>query len=460
MKIAYIGGGSKHWARVMMMDWALTDGLDGELALYDINHQRAEANAELGAAIFANAEAKSTVQVRAYHDRDAALAGADIVFVSILPGPMPCFANDLDIPLRYGVVQTVGDTIGPGGLSRCLRTVPIFTDLAHSIAEHCPNAWVINYTNPMTVATQALTAVEPSLKTIGCCHEVFGTRGWIAMMAGEHSGIPVTHRNDLEIEVIGLNHCTFFPWARYHGEDAFPAVAAWVEKQGDYFRDRTEDALAREAKGRFGSCDGLIQLDFWRRFGVIGAAGDRHLVEFMPWYTESVDELRRWGVSVTGSAQRMSGWQPDNMPFSPKHPDTLKRSGEEGIDLVRALVGDGDLVTNVNVPNRGQIPWLPEGHVVETMASVTADRVTPHTTGAFPLALQTQLQGIATCQALTLEASQTCDRDLALQALLADPMCRLATDQAAAMLDDLIEANADYLPDAWGSTSTSVAVSV
>ena len=124
---------------------------------------------------------------------------------------MTCFANDLDIPAKYDVTQTVGDTVGPGGLSRCLRTVPIFADMARSIAEICPDAWVINYTNPMTVATQTFTRIAPELKTIGCCHEVFGTRGWIAMMAAEYTGIPVTHRNDLEIEVIGLNHFTFFP---------------------------------------------------------------------------------------------------------------------------------------------------------------------------------------------------------------------------------------------------------
>jgi alpha-galactosidase len=433
----------------MMQDLALYEGLSGELALYDINHQRAAANAELGEHIFGLSGAVAPFTVKAYEDRSEALAGADFVFISILPGPMTCFGNDLDIPAKYGVVQTVGDTIGPGGLSRCLRTVPIFVDIAHAIAEHCPDAWVINYTNPMTVATQALTAVVPDLKTIGCCHEVFGTRGWVAMMAGQYFDMPVNGRNDLEIEVIGLNHFTFFPWARFQGKDAFPAVQAWIDKQGDFFGDHTEQALAREAKGRFGSCDGLIQLDFLRQFGVIGAAGDRHLVEFVPWYAKDEATLQRWGVSLTTSKHRLANWKPDNVEFVPSRPEELKKSNEEGIDLVGALCGLTSFATNVNVPNRGQISWLPEGHVVETMGQVSQDRVTPNTTGAFPLALQTRVQTIATVQQLTLDASLTCDRELALQALLADPLCSLPTDQAAAMLDELIEANREHLPEAW-----------
>ncbi|TVR13544.1 MAG: alpha-galactosidase [Planctomycetota bacterium] len=448
--IAYIGGGSKHWAPVMMQDLALTPDLGGELRLYDLDLPRAQHNQAMGEGIFAHADAVSHFRVRTCETLAEALRDADIVFISILPGPMQCFANDLDIPLRYGIVQTVGDTTGPGGLSRSLRTVPIYTAFARAIAEHCPQAWVINYTNPMTVATQALTREVPELKVIGCCHEVFACRSFIGMMAAKYYDIPIKHRNEVAVNLVGLNHFTFFAGATYHGHDVWPAIAAWIEQQsndqGDYWRDRTQDALAREAKGRYGSCDGLIQLDFWRRFGVFGAAGDRHLVEFVPWYIGSVERLRRWGVSVTGSAQRLDNWVPDNVDTLPEIPERLKRSKEEGIDLLECLVGNKAMVTNVNVPNRGQIPWLPQHHVVETMAQVERDRVIPHVVADFPLALQTHLRRIADTQALTLEAARSCDRDGALAALLADPLCHLDTDQALAMLDELIAANAPWLP--------------
>jgi len=460
IRIAYIGGGSRHWAPVMMQDLALTTGLDGEVVLYDIDAARARANVVLGEGIFQHPEAVCRFRVRTEERLADALRGADLVFISILPGPMECFANDLDIPLRHGLVQTVGDTVGPGGLSRCLRTVPIFTGFARAIAEHCPKAWVVNYTNPMTVATQALTAEAPNLKTIGCCHEVFSCRAWIGSMAAEHTGIPMKHRNEIDIDLVGLNHFTFFPRATYHGHDVWPAIAAWIAKQGDFFRDRTADALAREAKGRYGSCDGLIQLDFWRRFGVFGAAGDRHLVEFVPWYCRSIESLRRWGVSVTGAAQRLGGYRPENIEVVEEAPEHLKRSSEEGIDLVECLVGNRSMVTNVNVPNLGQIPWLPLGHVVETQALVDRDRITPHVTGYFPMALQTHLRRIADIQAMTLQAARTCDRDLALHALLADPLCTLDTDQADRLLTELISANQAWLPTGWRRTGNPSTQSV
>lgn len=449
IRIAYIGGGSRHWAPVLMQDLGLAEGLGGEVVLHDLVHARAERNAALGAAIFAHREARSRFTVRAEADLDAALTGADVVVISILPGPMTCFAHDLDIPLRHGVVQTVGDTVGPGGLSRCLRTVPVFTGFARAIARVCPDAWVINYTNPMTVATQALVAECPHLKVVGCCHEVFGTRSWIAGMVAAHRGLDRLHRNDLEVEVVGLNHFTFFTRARFQGEDARPAIAAWLAAQGDFFRDRTADALAREAQGRFGSCDGLVQLDVLRRFGVIGAAGDRHLVEFVPWYCTSVERLRRWGVSVTGSAQRLAGWTPDNVETVPAAPEHLKASKEEGVRLIEALTAGRGFTTNVNVPNCGQIPWLPEGHVVETLAEVGRDRICPLTTGPFPDGLKVHVQAVAAQQALTLAAARTCDHDLAVQALLADPLCRLAPDAAVRLLDELVEANRPHLPEGW-----------
>jgi alpha-galactosidase len=451
IKIAYIGGGSKHWARTIMQDLAASQHLCGELALYDINQASADANGVLGQQIFSLPEAVADFRVTTSSDRATVLKNADFVFVSILPGPMPCFANDLDIPAEYGITQTVGDTVGPGGLSRCMRSVPMFIDIAHAVAEHAPQAWVINYTNPMTVLTQIMQQVEPDLRVIGCCHEVFGTRGWIGMMAAEYFDIPISHRNDLEIEVVGLNHFTFFNHARYHGHEVAPAIQAWIDGQSGFWSDRTKDALAREDKGRFGSCDGLIQLDFWRQFGVIGAAGDRHLVEFVPWYAKNHDRLRRWGVSVTGSEQRLRGWQPDNVAHTPPEVTQLKRSNEEAVDLVEALAGVKDMVTNINITNQGQISWLPKGHVVETLASVSYDRIVPHTTGAFPDALKIQLQHIAGMQDLTLQAATKGDRELALQALLMDPLCDIETDQAREMLDKLLDANNTLLPAAWQS---------
>ncbi|MFW5751154.1 MAG: alpha-galactosidase [Planctomycetota bacterium] len=456
IQIAYIGGGSTSWARTLMSDLALTPELGGEIRLYDIDYARAVANQDRAPEIFDHAESKTSFTVRAVRSVAEALRGADYVIMSILPGPMQMFANDLDIPLRYGIVQTVGDTTGPGGISRSLRSVPIFADYARQVMEHSPDAWVINYTNPMTLCTQAMFAAAPGIKAIGCCHEVFGTRGWVASMVARERGIDSLHRREIDIDLIGLNHFTFFTRASYRGEDVFPIVRAFMERDG-YFRDRTADALERNRIGRFGSCDGLIQLDFLRRFGVIGAAGDRHLVEFVPWYIDSEDTLHRWGVSVTTSAARLGTWRPPvgdresavggGAARKPKPVQTgLKRSKEEGVDLMLALSGLRDIDTNVNVPNRGQIDFLPRGHVVETLASVRTDALSPWSATPPPLALQTHLRRIADTQQLTLEAALTCDRDCALQAMLSDPLVRLDTDRASALLEELLAANAAALP--------------
>ena len=171
-------------------------------------------------------------------------------------------------------------------------------------------------------------------------------------------------------------------------------------------------------------------------------------MEFVPWYCRDEATLQRWGVSLTTSAHRMGKWKPDNVDYVPENLKPLS-ARRKRIDLVVALCGQGDMVTNVNVPNKGQIGWLPDGHVVETMGAVTRDRVTPHVTGDFPLALQSQIQQIAHVQELTLQASLECDRDKALEALMIDPLVSIPTDKAEAMLDELISANGEWLSDDW-----------
>lgn len=144
IKIAYIGGGSRYWAKMVMTDLALCPHLTGEIALYDIDHRAALANVERAKAIYSHPDARTTFEVHAHRTAETALQDADFVFLSILPGPMQMFANDIDIPAKHGILQTVGDTTGPGGISRALRTVPIYVDYAHQIMELCPQAWVIN----------------------------------------------------------------------------------------------------------------------------------------------------------------------------------------------------------------------------------------------------------------------------------------------------------------------------
>ena len=455
IKIAYIGGGSRNWARMVMTDLALCEYLTGEIALYDINRGAALANVERAAALFSHPDARTTFRVTAAHTAAEALAGADFCFLSILPGPMQMFANDLAIPARYGILQTVGDTTGPGGISRALRTIPTYVEYAHQIMEHCPNAWVINYTNPMTLCTSAFYAAEPQIMAFGCCHEVFGTQHMLAGIVEEYMDVPHPRRQEIKTDIAGLNHFTFATAARWNGIDLFPLLQRRIQSEG-FWADQTEWALQLKAHGSWFQSLSRIAFDFLRRFGALGAAGDRHLAEFVPWYLVSEENLHRYGVILTPSSYRIGTWQPPQgvpMPGPEESEDWaargLRRSDEEGVLQMLALLGYEPLDTNVNLPNAGQIPDLPRGVVVETNAQFRKNSLTPLIPKPLPNGVLSLVRRAVDVQRMTLEAAIRKDKDLAFQALLLDPLCRIPVDKAWAMFNELLTANAAMLPG-WG----------
>jgi alpha-galactosidase/6-phospho-beta-glucosidase family protein len=443
IRIAYIGGGSRAWAVKLMKDLALTPGLTGALALYDIDPPGARHNARLADRVFSHPEAKSRFRTCATRTAAEALTGADFVVMSIEPGPIRMRYADLEIPARYGILQTVGDSVGPGGLVRALRCIGVYEEYAHLIRKHCPKAWVFNYTNPMTLCTAALYAAEPGIRAFGCCHEVFGTQHWLGGMVANWYGVPRPARHEIDLDITGLNHFTFATAATWKGRDLFPRLRTHIGERG-FFKDRTADALQRRREGKWFSCDSLIACDFMRRFGVLGAAGDRHLAEFVPWYLASDKALHRWGVIRTPYSYRVKR-QKNRATFKPG--DALTGSNEEGVIQMTALLGLTPLITNVNMPNRGQSPDLPEGWIVESKVAFTRDSIQPIVSRPLPAAVAALQQRAATMQKLTLEAGLTRNRELALQALLLDPLAgRLSTDQAAAMLGEMLRHVKSCLP--------------
>ena len=182
IKLAYIGGGSRAWARVFMNDLALTEGLTGEIALYDIDRAAAEQNRRIGERINALPEAVSRWRYTVAGTLDEALTGADFVAISILPGTLDHMAADVHLPEKYGVYQSVGDTVGPGGVLRALRTVPLFEGFARAIRDVCPDAWVINLTNPMTILCKTLLtsfpASRPSAAAMRCSTRRSSSAAW------------------------------------------------------------------------------------------------------------------------------------------------------------------------------------------------------------------------------------------------------------------------------------------
>lgn len=221
LKIAYIGGGSRGWAPILMNDLAKEPLLGGTVALYDIDYPAALQNEKIGNRLSAREDVKGKWIYKAEQELSTALTGADFVVISILPGTFDEMESDVHYPEKYGIYQSVGDTTGPGGIIRALRTLPMFRDIALAIKENCPNAWVINFTNPMTVCVRTLYKVFPEIKAFGCCHEVFDTQRILRDMVNSKLGVNAT-REDIKVNVVGVNHFTWFTEAKYKDVDLMP----------------------------------------------------------------------------------------------------------------------------------------------------------------------------------------------------------------------------------------------
>ena len=439
LKIAYIGGGSRIWARTLMSDLALEPDLNGEIYLYDIDHPAAKVNETLGNWIGTHAQARSKWQYTAVSTLPQALQNADFVFISIQPGSFELMAHEIRIAEKYGMYFPVGDTTGVPGLMRGLRSAVTFAGFAKEIAAHCPEAWVINYTNPMTICTRTLTKVEPALKVFGCCHEVFGTQNILAEVA--QSALDLSDkpsRDKIRVNVLGINHFTWIDAATYQGTDLLALLRDHIEKPG-VLRPHTQQEI--EAQDNYYYDARQIKFELFKRYGILAAAGDRHLAEFVPGFITSPEELFRWGVIRTPVSYRIENWerigQQASQIINREIPFELKSSDEEAIPQIKALLGMGDLVTNVNKKNHGQMAGLPSDVVVETNALFSQDKVEPIAAGALPPGVQTLVSTHVHNQEMIVEAALTGNEKLAFQAVFNDPCTTVAIDKAWQMFREI-----------------------
>jgi alpha-galactosidase/6-phospho-beta-glucosidase family protein len=448
LKIAYIGGGSREWARKLMFDLALCPDLTGRVALYDIDVESARLNERFGNWLQSQPDVVSRWRYETVTTLDDALQGADFVVLSIQPGTLDVMAQEIAIAEKHGMFFPVGDTTGAPGLVRGLRSTAIYAEFAHRIAMICPQAWVINYTNPMTICTRTLTRVEPGLKVFGCCHEVFGTQRLLASLVEKHLGItPSPSRHEIQINVLGINHFTWIDRAFYRDVDLLALVRRHMDEPG-VMRSYTREEV--ESWNDWFRSAHQVKFELFRRYGILAAAGDRHLVEFMSGFTRSAEELFRWGIIRTPVSYRIERWraapQKTRDLMEGHAPLMLDASGEEGVAQMRALLGLGDLVTNVNVENVGQISNLPLRAVVETNARFSRDQVRPVVAGALPSGVHSLIARHVTNQEMIVEAAQICDKDLAFQAVLNDPANRLPPDETWSMFNEMLRASREFLP--------------
>ena len=454
VKIAYIGGGSKMWARVFMYDLALTDGLCGEIALYDIDIPAAERNKKIGDKINEDKRTVSKWKYTVSKKLSEALDGADFVVCSILPATLDEMAADVHLPEKYGIYQAVGDTVGPGGILRAMRTVPIYEQFAREIKRICPKAWVINFTNPMTICTKTLYDVFPEIKAFGCCHEVFHAQEFLSCVAKEQLGVPRPHRHEIIIDASGINHFTWITEARYKDVDLLALLPEFIDKYyekgyGEQLGHAPEDF--KDNPFLYGN---KVKMDLFNRYGVLAAAGDRHLVEFMnsDWYLKDEKTAESWLYHLTSVDYRRK-MQADliaesELMASGKAPVKIVRSDEEAVNLMLAILGNGRIVSNCNMPNRGQMPDLPLGTVVETNCVFDNDSVKPIAANKLPLAVTNLIyrnaMNIETCY----HGIKTRNLEEIFAAFVNQPLCsRLSVDNARALFKEMIEATKPYLKD-------------
>ena len=439
IRVCIIGGGSRLWAIQFLKDLTLQDKLGAHVVLYDIDKNAAENNEEVANEIFRINGKADVLSVSVASTLDEGLRGADFVIIAIEPGLTEIRKFDLELPEEYGILQSVGDTTGPGGLMRARRAIPLFIDFARAIEKNCPDAWVINYTNPMTLCTSALYKGYPGIKALGCCHEVFHTESYIAAFIAEKRGIETPDRREIDIDVSGLNHFTFVTKARYKGEDVMPLLKEYV-KNNDVFADRTESAKGRVKEGKWFDSDHLVALRFLRDFDTLGAAGDRHLAEFVPFFLTSDEDVWRYGFVRTPYSYRAAeDIRKKNKVYTP---DELiaKPSDEEGVDIILSLAGERTLKTNINIPNIGQVGYLKKGHIVESNGYISANSIVPIVSTAPSLSIQAMVQRIEAEQSIALEAILENDMDKLFEAFILDPLVDIPIDKAHELFERMLAA--------------------
>lgn len=439
-RICIIGGGGRLWAIQFMKDLAYNTMTHGTLVLYDIDKEAARNNIAVANQVFAVNKSEGRFNVIAIDDLGQALSGCDMVIISIEPGKTECRYGDLVLPEQYGILQSVGDTTGPGGIMRARRALPMFFDLARKIEQFCPEAWVINYTNPMTLCTAALYKVFPNIKALGCCHEVFHTQNFLAKKVSAWFGVATPDRRDIKIDLTGVNHFTFVTKAFWQGHDL---MAKLIEEIADpaTFADETAIAKERLANEKWFDCDQKIALAFLRDFGSLGAAGDRHLAEFVPYFLTSDENLHTYGVIRTPYAWRMRQAKEKRERTFKDEDLKAALSDEEGVDIMRSLMGDKSMVTNINRPNEGQISYLPKGRIVESNGLISEDSIRPIVATDPPLAIQNLVKQVSDVQEMTLQAIYNNDDELLFTAFLSDPLMNLSLDKARELFDKMLEAS-------------------
>jgi alpha-galactosidase len=427
VKVAFIGAGSVQFTRNVVTDLCSYPELKGrlELSLHDIDAERLDYARALSQRI--SDESGAGMRLSADIDRRAALEGADFVINEIQVGGYAATRADFDIPAKYGLRQTIADTIGVGGVFRGLRTIPVLQGIGNDLADVAPDATLLNYANPMAMLPWAVYASTPFSRIVGLCHSVRDTHALLAGLVG----VP---ESEIDFVTAGFNHQAFVLRFEQDGTDLYPRLREVVEQDPELQR--------------------RVRVALFRRFGYFPTESSEHSAEYVPWLMRDDRAIERYRIPV-GEYLRRSENSLDELAETKRILEgdgelVLEPTSEMASEYIRAQVTGEPASLYVNVRNGGLIENLPEECCVEVPATVDADGLHPQAVGALPPQLAALNRTFLNVVELTVKAVLEEDREHVYHAALLDPNAAgtLDIDAIRAMCDELLVAHADRIPEA------------
>lgn len=433
-KIAFIGAGSLGFTRGLVRD-ILTFPLlkDATISLMDINPERLDfARKAVGLIV---ERGKYPAKVEATTDRKAALKGADAVLCTILNGDVQVWRHDIEIPKKYGVDTNVGDTRGPSGVFRALRTIPVMLDIVRDMERYCPNAILLNYTNPMAMLCRAMQR-KSKLQISGLCHSVQGT----AQMLANWIKAPM---DEITYVCAGINHQAFYTEFKRNGKDAYPQIRNAVRTNPKIYK---EELVRNEM---------FLALDYY----VTESSG--HNSEYNWWFRKRPDLIEKYCTHGTGwnpgeyayilkeYLHREKCWKKDIKKWFDEGAEmSLERGHEYAASIINAYMGGEPFLFNGNVPNTGLITNLPDGACVEVPVLANKRGLNSISVGALPIQCAALNNVTIALEEMTVEASLAGDPRLVYQAICYDPLTAavLSLAEIKKMVSEMLRKNKDYLP--------------
>jgi len=426
-KITLIGAGSTVFARNLLGDILGFEELtESEITLFDIDATRLDTS-ELVARRVADALG-SPAKIRATTDRRTALDGADYAINMIqVGGYEPCTVTDFEVPKRFGLRQTIADTVGIGGIMRGLRTIPVLVALCADMADVCPDVWFLNYSNPMAINCRAIARAS-SIRTVGLCHSVQGT----AFELAQDLGIPY---GEIDYLAAGINHMAFYLRFERDGEDLYPRLRALA------------DAGAVPEHNR-------VRYEVLRHFGYFVTESSEHFAEYVPWFIkrDRPDLIETFHVPLDEYPRRcvdqIARWDTERAHLERGETVDVQRSFEYASTIIRSIETGKPRVIYGNVANHGLIDDLPAGCTVEVPCLVDGSGVQPTHIGGLPPQLAALIRTNVNVHELTVEAALTGRREHAYHAAMLDPhtAAELDLDQIHALVDALLDAHGSWIP--------------